>query len=147
VVSRFGASSWQWAAAPSYPGDDATIMVSPQRMQSTNVFLYHKTSHRRFYDDERMRMQSHYGCFECVFLNEREELTEGSFTSLFVRNGGLLLTPTLSCGLLPGILRQSVLDSGEAREAILTLDDLRAADALLLGNSVRGFVGVTLREY
>ncbi len=147
LVSRFGASSWQWAAAPSYPSDDATITISPQRMQSTNVFLYHKTSHRRFYDDERKRMQLHYGCFDCVFLNEREELTEGSFNTLFVRKGGVLLTPALTCGLLPGILRQSVLDSGEVREAILTLDDLRQADALLLGNSVRGFVGVTLREF
>jgi para-aminobenzoate synthetase / 4-amino-4-deoxychorismate lyase len=147
LVSRFGASTWQWSAAPNYPGSDTTILISPQRMQSTNIFLYHKTSHRNFYDDERKKLQAQYGCFDCVFLNEREEVTEGSFTTVFVRKGKLLLTPALGCGLLPGILRQSLLDSGEAQEAILTLDDLRHADALILGNSVRGFVGVTLREF
>ncbi len=146
LVSQFGASSWQWSAAPEYPRNDATIIISPQRMESTNIFLYHKTSHRYFYDDERKRLQARSGCFECVFLNERGEVTEGSFTTLFVRKGQLLLTPALKCGLLPGILRQSLLSSGEAQEAILTLDDLYSADALLLGNSVRGFIGVTLRE-
>jgi para-aminobenzoate synthetase / 4-amino-4-deoxychorismate lyase len=147
VVSRFGATSWQWAAAPTYPGTDAFVVISPNHMQSDNIFLYHKTSHRAFYDDERKRLQQETGCFDCLFLNERDEVTEGSFTTLFIRRGGQLLTPALSCGVLPGILRQSLLKSGEAQEAILTLEDLRKADALLIGNSVRGIVGVNLRTF
>jgi para-aminobenzoate synthetase / 4-amino-4-deoxychorismate lyase len=146
VVSRFGATSWQWADAPAYPATEAFVIVSPNQMQSDNIFLYHKTSHRAFYDDERKRLQRETGCFDCLFLNERGELTEGSFTTLFVRCGSQLLTPTLGCGLLPGILRQSLLDSGEAQEAILTLEHLRQADALMVGNCVRGIVGVRLRE-
>jgi para-aminobenzoate synthetase / 4-amino-4-deoxychorismate lyase len=147
LVSRFGATSWQWADAPTYPGTDVFVVVSPNHMQSDNIFLYHKTSHRAFYDDERKRLQRQTGCFDCLFLNERGEVTEGSFTTLFVRHGSQLLTPALSCGVLPGILRQSLLDSGEVKEALLTLEDVRKADALLVGNSVRGIMGVHLREF
>jgi branched-subunit amino acid aminotransferase/4-amino-4-deoxychorismate lyase len=57
-----------------------------------------------------------------------------------------LFTPASSCGLLSGILRQSLLDSGEAQEDILTLEDVRKADTLLVGNSVRGLVKVDLRD-
>jgi para-aminobenzoate synthetase / 4-amino-4-deoxychorismate lyase len=147
LVSRGGAHSWQWSPAPAYPGTDAFVVLSPARMRSDNLFLFHKTSHRAFYDDERKRLQAQTGCFDCVFLNERAEITEGSFTTLFVRKGDHLLTPALVSGVLPGILRQSMLERGDAREAVLTLEDLRHADALLLGNSVRGFVGVALKEF
>jgi para-aminobenzoate synthetase/4-amino-4-deoxychorismate lyase len=51
-----------------------------------------------------------------------------------------LLTPALVCGLLPGTLREQLLQRGEAREAILTLRDLEVADKIFLGNSVRGLV-------
>jgi para-aminobenzoate synthetase/4-amino-4-deoxychorismate lyase len=55
---------------------------------------------------------------------------------VFVERDGALLTPPASLGLLPGVLRQSLLDEGRAREAELTLDDL--AGGFLLGNAVRG---------
>jgi para-aminobenzoate synthetase / 4-amino-4-deoxychorismate lyase len=147
VVSRFGSTSWQWADAPTHPDARAFVVISSSQMQSDNIFLYHKTSHRAFYDDERQRLQRETACFDCLFLNERSELTEGSFTTIFVRRGQQLLTPALKCGLLPGIFRQSLLDMGEAQEAVLTLDDVRQADALMVGNEVRGMIDVHLREF
>jgi para-aminobenzoate synthetase / 4-amino-4-deoxychorismate lyase len=146
LVSRFGTSCWSWSAAPPQPSGAPFIIIAPTRMRSDNVFLYHKTSHRAFYDEERKRLAAQHGCFECLFLNERGEVTEGSFTTLFVRQGKDLRTPALSSGLLPGILRQSLLKSGAAREAILTLADVRQADQLFVGNSVRGLVAVTLHH-
>jgi len=77
---------------------------------------------------------------EVVFLNERGELTEGSFTNVFVARNGFLLTPPVSSGLLPGTLRAELLDTGRAREHVLTPADLETADAIYLGNSVRGLV-------
>jgi para-aminobenzoate synthetase / 4-amino-4-deoxychorismate lyase len=147
AVSRAGTRSWQWLPIAEPASRNATVVLSPQRLRSDNLFLHHKTSHRAFYDDERKRLQARTGCFECLFRNERDEMTEGSFTTLFVRKGDHLLTPPRSSGVLPGILRQSLLDSGEAREAVLTLDDVRHADALLLGNSVRGLMSVELQEF
>jgi len=51
-----------------------------------------------------------------------------------------LLTPPLTCGLLPGTLRGALLDDPrrETQERPLTLADLDAADRIFLGNSVRG---------
>ena len=71
--------------------------------------LRHKTTDRAFYDDARD------GAFEVLF--ERDgNLTEGSFTSLFVERDGMLLTPPLGLGLLPGVLRAELIESGRAIE-------------------------------
>jgi para-aminobenzoate synthetase/4-amino-4-deoxychorismate lyase len=75
-----------------------------------------------------------------VVLNERGELTEGSITSLFVEKDGVLWTPPLSCGLLAGTLRAELLETGRAREKVLVPADLDDADAVFLGNSVRGLL-------
>jgi para-aminobenzoate synthetase / 4-amino-4-deoxychorismate lyase len=145
LLSRFGESCWQ-AQALGQTQQNAFVVMSPNRMHSDTIFLFHKTSHRTFYDDERRRLQAKTGCFDCLFLNERDELTEGSFTNIFIRINHQLLTPALSSGLLPGILRQQLIERGEVRDAVLTLEDLRHADALYIGNSVRGLTPVEYRE-
>ncbi|MGB3339289.1 MAG: aminotransferase class IV, partial [Devosia sp.] len=72
--------------------------------------------------------------------NERGELAEGSITNLFLERNGALLTPPLTSGLLPGTLRAELLASGRAAEQVLTLVDLETAQAIWLGNSVRGLM-------
>jgi para-aminobenzoate synthetase/4-amino-4-deoxychorismate lyase len=75
-----------------------------------------------------------------IYLNEAGELAEGSRTTIFIERDGKLLTPKLTSGLLPGTLRQALIDDGRATEEVLKLDDLAKADAIYLGNSVRGLV-------
>ncbi|MEL7048742.1 MAG: aminotransferase class IV [Pseudomonadota bacterium] len=75
-----------------------------------------------------------------IYLNERDELAEGSRTTIFVERDGQLLTPPLGAGLLPGVLRSSLIASGRAQESSLTLDDLSLGHTVYLGNSVRGLV-------
>jgi len=75
-----------------------------------------------------------------VFLNERGELTEGSRSNLFVRRNGKLTTPPISSGLLPGILRGKLLESGECTEEVLYPHDLDTAEEIYLGNSLRGLI-------
>ncbi|TIT17894.1 MAG: hypothetical protein E5W86_22370, partial [Mesorhizobium sp.] len=66
-------------------------------------------------------------------------------TNLFADFGdGVLATPRLDCGLLPGVLRGELLDEGRAAEAIYTLDDLKAARAVYVGNSLRGLIPAKL---
>ncbi len=86
------------------------------------------------------------GCDEVVFLNSKGELTEGTRTNLFVELDGRLFTPALACGLLPGTLREELLDlpRAAASEAILTPQDLLALDRIYLGNSVRGLIRAEL---
>ncbi len=118
--------------------------IAEERVSSSNLFLYHKTTERAFYDRMRKAYHERTGCDEVVFLNERNELTEGSFTTLFAEIDGQLLTPPLTCGLLPGTLRAELLDTGRAKEAILRIADLPRASRIWLGNSVRGLVAARL---
>lgn len=115
-----------------------TYALSPHRVGSSDVLLRHKTTWREFHDSEQARLAK--VADEAVFVNERGALTEGSRTNIFVRRGGILLTPPLSCGLLGGILRATLLEEGRCREAELTPGDLAAADEVLLGNSLRGLI-------
>lgn len=117
-------------------------VVSEHRVDSTNIFLYHKTTNRALYDHEYNRLNAATGCDEVLFLNERGEITEGSRTNLFVERDGRLLTPAISCGLLDGTLRRELLerDIQPAEEAVLRPQDLRGYDHVFLGNSVQGLV-------
>jgi para-aminobenzoate synthetase/4-amino-4-deoxychorismate lyase len=114
-------------------------IISDRPADSGDVFLYHKTTNRDLYEAEHARA-AELGADEVLFVNERGELTEGTRTNLFIRRGGTLLTPPVESGLLPGTLRADLLARGEARETVLTPDDLEGAEAVYLGNSVRGLV-------
>ena len=65
---------------------------------------------------------------------------EGSFTNVFVERDGVLVTPPLSRGLLPGVLRGALIDAGKAAEADVRVEELQSG--FLLGNSVRGLTAV-----
>ena len=114
--------------------------IAPERLDSESLWLAHKTTNRAFYDEPRQRAHAELGVDEVLFVNERDELTEGSITNLFVARDGVLLTPPLSSGLLPGTLRAELIAQGNTVEQVLTLADLETAEAILLGNSVRGLI-------
>ncbi len=121
--------------------------IAPERLDSPSLWLAHKTTNRAFYDEPRVSAHAEHGVDEVVFRNERGELTEGSITNLFVERGGMLLTPPLASGLLPGTLRAELLASGRAIEQVLTLADLDTAEAIWLGNSVRGLLRAEWVKY
>jgi para-aminobenzoate synthetase/4-amino-4-deoxychorismate lyase len=114
-------------------------------VDAANPYLRHKTTRRGPFDEALARAAAH-GAKEALFENQYGELTEGAWTNLFVDRSGELVTPPLSAGLLPGTLRAELLATGRAREASLTRADLAAADAIYLGNSVRGLMKARLLE-
>ena len=120
------------------------LAVSKHRLTPARQITAHKVSARDFYDGERSRLNRDHNIDEAIFLNEKDELCEGSFTSLFLEKDGRLLTPHISCGLLPGVLRACMISTGQAEQAILKLEDLEHADAVYVGNSLRGLMPATL---
>jgi para-aminobenzoate synthetase/4-amino-4-deoxychorismate lyase len=108
--------------------------VSPRPIASADLLLRHKTSWRALQDEEAARLD----CDEAVFLNERGEVCEGGRSNIFLRRGGRLLTPALSCGLLPGCFRAELLEQGGCEEAVLYPSDLRGE--IYFGNSLRGLI-------
>ena len=112
-------------------------------VQDTKV----KTTARDFYDGERARLNAAMDVDEVIFLNKDGEICEGSFTSIFIEKNETLLTPPLSCGLLPGVLRAELIEEGRATEAVLTAADIKTADAVYVGNSLRGLMPAQFKAY
>ena len=115
------------------------LLLAKQPMQSQDVFLRHKTTLRRRYDLAWQAAEK-MGAFDTLFINEKSQVTEGGRSNLFVCRDGQWLTPPLSEGVLPGIMRGLILEDPNmnAREAVLTLDDLRSAERIMVCSSLRG---------
>ncbi|MCL6283369.1 aminotransferase class IV family protein [Ruegeria sp. 2012CJ41-6] len=121
------------------------VALAPERLDPKDPWLRHKTTRRALYDQARAALPD--GVDEWLFLNTNGELCEGTITNLFVTlQTGEVITPPLSSGLLPGILRQEMLTKGEAREQIVKLDGLASAKRIMIGNSLRGLIQVELVE-
>ncbi len=140
VLSRGGALAIELRPLEPPPEQAVAVAVALLPVAADDFRLRHKTSDRAFYDEARAAA----GAFEIVFRDEAGFLTEGSFTTIFVERGGKLLTPPLSRGLLPGVLRGRLIDEGRAEEADLVEADL--VGGFLIGNAVRGLVRARLRS-
>ncbi|HRD89645.1 MAG TPA: aminodeoxychorismate synthase component I [Accumulibacter sp.] len=122
-----------------------TAVFASEAVSADDYLLRHKTTVRSRYDRALAALADHRPeVFDAIFCNERGEVCEGARSNVFVERGGLLLTPPVSCGLLPGVLRRQLLDSGRAVEHILHRSDLQNAACLYLGNGLRGLIPVTL---
>jgi para-aminobenzoate synthetase/4-amino-4-deoxychorismate lyase len=117
-------------------------LLAGTRIDSSDPLRRHKTTARKVYDDALSRLEPGSPVFDLVFLNERGEIAEGARSNVFVERDGCLLTPPLSSGALPGVLRGELLAAGRAREAVLLPDDL--AQGFWLGNALRGLLPVRL---
>jgi len=135
LLGRSGRMAVEVRDAPAEPAVPVEVALAPLPVDADDWRLHHKTSDRRFWDRPG-------DTFETVYFNESGHVTEGSFTSIFVERDGVLLTPPADAGLLPGVLRASLIAEGRAREAVLTADDLH--DGFLIGNSLRGLLPARL---
>lgn len=86
-----------------------------------------------------------HGADEALFLDIEGHCCEASASNVFVWADGALTTPPLSCGVLPGVTREAVLELARAggtpaSERAFTLDDLLRADEAFLTSSLRGIV-------
>jgi para-aminobenzoate synthetase/4-amino-4-deoxychorismate lyase len=141
TAARSGAFSLELTDVPAELPQPVICGVLPLPVDSGDWRLRHKTTERGFYDLGLAVAQA-AGAHEALFLREDGLVTEGCFTNLFVQRDGMLLTPPAALGLLPGVLRHSLIEAGRAREARLTLDDL--AGGFLVGNALRGLMPADL---
>ena len=139
-LSRGGAMAVELTPLPPTPTAPVAVTIAPLPVDPADFRLAHKTSDRAFYD----RSRAASGAFELVFTDADGRLTEGSFTSIFVPHGDVLLTPPASRARLPGVLRQELIDDGRAVEADLTPADLNGP--FFIGNSLRGLIPARLAD-
>jgi para-aminobenzoate synthetase/4-amino-4-deoxychorismate lyase len=121
------------------------LTISPERVNSTSIFQYHKTTMRGHYD-RALEAALAAGAHEVLFVNERGEVAEAARHNLFVQMNDELLTPPLTAGILNGLQRQLILrdPARKAREATLQLAEVARAERLFLTNAVRGVIEVKL---
>jgi para-aminobenzoate synthetase / 4-amino-4-deoxychorismate lyase len=125
-------------ARATEPAGMEKVTISVKRVFSGDRFLRHKTTRRAQYEKQH-KEALRKGYDEVLFLNERDEVTEGAISNVFVEKDGQWLTPPVACGVLPGTYRRHLLETNPlAAEQILKLEDLACADGVYLCNSVRG---------
>ena len=123
-------------AAPLLPlAQPWRVCLAREPVRRDDCFLYHKTTHRRAYQEA---LAGRPGFADVLLWNERGEVTESCLANLVVERDGEWLTPPLRCGLLPGTQRAELLATAQVREAVVRVTDLPRCTRLRLANSVRG---------
>ena len=128
---------------PGWGKDFLKIKISRDQTDSGDVFLFHKTTNRDFYNNQ-FKQALNEGFDEVIFVNEKNEITEGAISNIFIRKKEQWITPAVSSGLLEGVWRAAKIAELNAEERILNIDDLKNADEIMLGNSVRGGARCTM---
>lgn len=138
MLSGTGRTAIEITRLAPVPDGPVDVALAPLPVDSDDFRLRHKTSDRQFYRDALAKA----GTFEVALVDNKGFVTEGAFTNIFVKGEGALLTPPLSRGLLPGVLRAELIANGSATEA-----DLRPADlenGFFIGNASRGLIEARL---
>ena len=118
--------------------------LSETILSSSDPWLLHKSSNRGLYDAERANLP--HGIDEFIYLNERNEVCEGTITNIFVKKAGQWITPPLSSGCLPGVLRRKKIEDGSCKVKIVTFSDLHDAEKITVGNALRGEIEAVLNH-
>ena len=125
------------------PAGPLRLAVDDVPVDPSDWRLFHKTSMRDRYRQARLR---HPFADDVLLVNLDGEITESTIANVIVRIDGNWITPPVSSGCLPGVMRRVLLERGEIREAPVLVSDLARADGLALINSVRLRVPAVLAE-
>jgi len=104
-------------------------------IQREDFRLRTKTTQRTLYDQNR---GARLDIDDVILFNEDNEITETTIFNLYLKIQGVLYTPALPSGLLPGVYREHLLALGAATLRVLSVQDLSKAEGLYVSNAVRG---------
>ena len=113
--------------------------VSKVKRNETSPLVYHKTMN---YGDciLEKRNATAAGMDERLFLNTKRQISEGTVSNVFFVRKGVIYTPKVSCGLLPGILREYLCDTEEVEETYIYVQDLKWYQECFVTNSLMGIM-------
>jgi para-aminobenzoate synthetase / 4-amino-4-deoxychorismate lyase len=119
------------------PSEDHPLLkvcLVKEPIDSRNIFLFHKTTHREVYENARKDFPEYD---DVLLYNEHGELTEFTIGNLVFEMDGGLYTPPIACGLLAGTFRAHLLETGQLEERVIHADELKNCTKIFLVNSVR----------
>ena len=111
------------------------LALADAPIQREDFRLRTKTTQRTLYDQNR---GARLDIDDVILFNEDNEITETTIFNLYLKIQGVLYTPALPSGLLPGVYREHLLALGAAKERVLSVQDLSKAEGLYVSNAVRG---------
>ncbi|WP_096271407.1 aminodeoxychorismate synthase component I [Paucisalibacillus globulus] len=117
------------------------IVLAKSPINQHDIFHYHKTTNRTIYEK---CLQPFPHVFDVLLWNEAGEITEFTRGNVVVELAGKLFTPPVTCGLLPGTYRKSLLDEGKIVERVISVGELNKANKIWFINSVKEWVEVQL---
>ena len=122
-----------------------SLNISKVRRNESSIFTFHKTLN---YGDNILekRKSKKLGYDEPIFLNSKNQITEGATSNIFVVVEDKIYTPKLSYGLLNGIVRQYIISNYDVIEEEIDLKFLNNADEIFLTNSLFGIMPVNNLE-
>ena len=103
-------------------------------VDSRDPQLFHKTTRRGIYDTA---LDEAGAADEVILWNERGDVTECCTANLVIEKDGVLVTPSMTCGLLPGTYRAFLVRRGVIKEAVISREDLQKSPRIYLINAVR----------
>ncbi len=120
----------------------ATMEFSDFRRNETSPLICHKTLNYGECILENRKAKA-MGIDEIIFLNTKGEICEGTVSNIFFVRDGAIYTPEKSCGLLPGVIRDFVLESGPATQSVIRPGDEESFEECFITNSLMGIMPVS----
>ena len=145
LLSAAGSLTIETAPLPQLSGIPF-VTIAPELLESKHPLLQHKTTFRPWYAQAATWLAAHPEYFDLIYLNEQDEICEGSRSNIYIKKNGEWVTPALSSGLLGGVYRRHLMNTRQIREGTLTRADLCNPSAeIRLSNGLRGWFDVKLQ--
>lgn len=130
---------------------EAALTISPYRLNSSSPVSGIKVT-SNLQQILTLKEAESRSFDEAIVLNERGEICEAAAANIFWVRGGVLFTPTLSTGCLPGIARRLVLELArqnriETTEGAFQSDHILTADEVFLTSSTRELTRASCLNY
>lgn len=116
------------------PSQSLKLRFAQSPVDSRDPQLFHKTTRRGIY---QTALSEAGDADEVVLWNEQGEVTECCTANLVIEKNGALVTPPVTCGLLPGTYRAFLVRRGVIGEAVISREDLQRSPRIYLVNAVR----------
>jgi 4-amino-4-deoxychorismate lyase len=112
------------------------VALDAQPTESQSPYVLNKTTQRDLYNTARDRLKCDFhageigreeNTFDVLLFNQNGEITETSIANIAIeKEPGVWITPKVECGLLPGVFRRHLLETGQVQEGIIHVDELKS---------------------
>ena len=136
-LKKDGELKFEHSQLTNLSDDFCQARLVEQRHPLDSPYTFFKTSYR-----PHLSIELH----EQIYYNHEGQLLETSIGNIVLKIEDQLYTPPVHLGLLNGIYRQSLIAENKLKEKVLTVKDLKQAQAIYGCNAVRGLYELKVEE-